>query len=460
MPEVLIEEKAIDNSIEGDFLNRQDFIQQVKTVIELLSANKKNSCFAISGTWGIGKSYVLEKLEKQLLFEQEKNEATALDKYFVFHFNCWEYDYYEEPLIAIVSAMLDDINAKEHLFSETAREHIFSAAKFVFSKLYEGGSKWLESKIGFNPKDITDGLSEIHSDAVKEIDENHQFDKYLNFKQALSTLRDEIKEIASERTIIFVVDELDRCIPEYQIKVLERLHHIFNEIDNMQVILAVDKAQLERTIQKMFGEKVDTQKYLAKFIKFEIELDEGTYNRRFEETFDYYFNQFEGGDDPDIVEFKSRIFDGIEVREKIEIVQKCHLLHSLLKESDEKVHATFMCIELFLTIAKHTNAKLPNKTHGIVFSNMFGNSPTIGLSFLEGKISRKLRNAYGEERSVYYVYDYNQTYIKPTDIWGILLGCYASITEAQFDGFINNRSIMDFSEEYAKKFWILLKTIK
>lgn len=458
MPDVLIEEKMIDDSIEGDFLNRQDFIQQVKAVIELLSANKKNTCFAISGTWGIGKSYVLDKLEKQLLFRQ--NEKTALDKYFVFHFNCWEYDYYEEPLIAIVSSMLDDINTKEQLFTETAREHIFSAAKFVFSKLYEGGSKWLESKIGFNPKDITDGLSEIHNGAVKEIDENHQFDKYLDFKQALSTLRDEIKEIASERTIIFVVDELDRCIPEYQIKVSERLHHIFNEIDNMQVILAVDKAQLERTIQKMFGEKVDTQKYLAKFIKFEIELDEGTYNKRFEEAFDYYFNQFDSNGDPDIDEFKANIFSGIASREKIEIVEKCHLLHNLLKENDEKAHAEFMCVELFLTIVKHTNAKLPNKTHGIVFSNMFGNNPTLGLNFLETKISRKIKYRPGEEIRAYYLSENSKKYIKPSDIWGILLGCYATITETQFDGYINNRNIMDFAEDYSKQFWTLLKTIK
>ena len=144
MIEVLVKEEIIDKSIEGDFLNRHDFIEQVRTVIDLLANNNKNSCFAISGTWGIGKSYVLEKLEKQLLFEQD--EDRALDKYYVFHFNCWEYDYYEEPLIAIVSSMLDDINAKEHLFSEKARAHILSAAKFVLSKLYEGGSKWLESK--------------------------------------------------------------------------------------------------------------------------------------------------------------------------------------------------------------------------------------------------------------------------------------------------------------------------
>ncbi len=458
MPEVLIEEKMIDNSIEGDFLNREDFIQQVKTVIELLSVNKKNSCFAISGTWGIGKSFVLEKLEKQLLFEQ--NEETALDRYFVFHFNCWEYDYYEEPLIAIVSAMLDDINTKEHLFTETAREHIFSAAKFVLSKLYEGGSKWLESKIGFNPKDITDGLSETRTEATTKLDESHKYDEYLDFKQALSTLREKIKEITSERTVIFVVDELDRCIPEYQIKVLERLHHIFNDIENMQVILAIDKSQLKRTIQKMFGDNVDTQKYLAKFIKFEIELDEGTYNRRFEEIFYYYFNQFDGNDDPDIVEFKGNIFNGIATREKIEIVEKCHLLHTLLNEADQKMHATFMCVELFLTIVKHTGAALPHKPQGLFFTDMFGEKPTIGLDFLQWKMSRRIKYMGGEERSAYYYVENNKRYLRPSNIWGILLGCYSAITECKLDGVLDNPETMAIVEEYTQQFWTLLRTIK
>lgn len=458
MPDVLIEEKVIDNSIEGDFLNRQDFIQQVKTVIELLSANKKNSCFAISGTWGIGKSYVLEKLEKQLLFEQ--NEATALDKYFVFHFNCWEYDYYEEPLIAIVSSMLDDINTKEHLFTETAREHILSAAKFVLSKLYEGGSKWLESKIGVNIKDITDELSEIHSDATTKIEDANKYDEYLDFKQALSTLREELKEIVSERTVIFVVDEIDRCIPEYQIKVLERLHHIFNDIENMQVILAVDKAQLERTIQKMFGDNVDTQKYLAKFIKFEIELDEGTYSDQFETMLGYYFDQFEGCDESDILEFKSRIFEGIKVRERIEIIEKCHLLHSILNENNEKKHATFMCIEIFLTIAKYTNVKLPNGNRGIDFYDLFGENITKGVKFLQEKISQKRKTYGGEDRRIYYFSGEGDIYIDPRDLWGILLGCYAIITETEFTGFFNNQRTMACAEEYSRNFWTLLKTIK
>ncbi len=458
MSDVFID-SIVESSIDGDFLNRQKNIQRIQRVIELIASSNKNACFAISGSWGIGKSYVLDKLEKRLLFKQDGERAA--DKYYVFHFNCWEYDYYEEPLIAIVSSMLDDINSKEHLFSEEARARIRSVAKFVLSKLYEGGSKWLESKIGLNPKEITDGISEACDNATARVCEAHSYDQYLDFKQALLTLRKEIKEIASERTIIFVVDELDRCIPEYQIKVLERIHHVFNEIENMQVILAVDKTQLERTIQKMFGDKVDTQKYLAKFIKFEIELDEGTYNDQFEEIHGYYFNQFEKNDQVDVIEFQKNIFTGIEAREKIAIIEKCHLLHNLLNEDDEIMDETYMCVELFLIVLKHTKANLPYKANGIFFSELFGKTPTAGLQFVHDKMSHQISYPFSNEtRRKYYYSEGNRHYIIPSDLWGILLGCYAHITETHFDGYSNCSDSMDQIEDYAERFWDLLRAIK
>ena len=283
----------------------------------------------------------------------------------------------------------------------------------------------------------------------------------MDFKQALLTLREEIEAIASERTVIFVVDELDRCIPEYQIKVLERLHHIFNNIDNMQVILAVDKTQLERTIQKMFGDKVDTQKYLAKFIKFEIELDEGKYSNQFEEIHGYYFNQFDGTDKETVVEFQENIFKGIEAREKIEIVEKCHLLHSLINKSEEKMDATYMCVEEFLTVIKHTKSNLPNMSNGLYFNDMFGANTTKGLDYLQEKMGRKVD--YGDEigtRAYYYVEKNGRKYLIPKDLWGILLGCYAAITECQINGVTENREMMARIKEYAIQFWTLLKTIK
>lgn len=74
--------------------------------------------------------------------------------------------------------------------------------------------------------------------------------------------------------IIFIVDELDRCIPNFAIKTLERLHHIFDNVPNSVTILAVHKEQLSRSIDKFYGEKASSQ-YLKKFIDFKIILNEG-----------------------------------------------------------------------------------------------------------------------------------------------------------------------------------------
>ena len=74
--------------------------------MELLTtlSNTKGSCtFALNGRWGAGKTFVLKMVELQLRDYQEG------EKFAVFHYNCWEYDYYDELLIAIVSSMLDSI---------------------------------------------------------------------------------------------------------------------------------------------------------------------------------------------------------------------------------------------------------------------------------------------------------------------------------------------------------------
>ena len=42
--------------------------------------------------------------------EQAKRIGNEGPRYILFHYNCWEYDYYEEPLVAIVASILDQID--------------------------------------------------------------------------------------------------------------------------------------------------------------------------------------------------------------------------------------------------------------------------------------------------------------------------------------------------------------
>lgn len=76
------------------------------------------------------------------------------------------------------------------------------------------------------------------------------------------------------------MDELDRCLPEYAIKVLERLHHVCNGMKIIQII-AIDKSNLAFSICKVFertAQNSDVQfadLYLKKFIDVTVPLNAG-----------------------------------------------------------------------------------------------------------------------------------------------------------------------------------------
>ena len=88
-----------------DILDRTKIMSDIEQILVLLSEQKQGRVFALDGKWGYGKTYILEQLEKKLVGLQK--EGTNDDRFYVFHYNCWQYDYYEEPAVAIVSAMLE-----------------------------------------------------------------------------------------------------------------------------------------------------------------------------------------------------------------------------------------------------------------------------------------------------------------------------------------------------------------
>ncbi len=95
-----------------DVLNRREFVDRIIGLIESIAQSKEHRTFAIDGEWGSGKTWVLEEIEKEL---NEKEETPFL----IIHYNCWEYDFYQEPLIAIVSALLDFVEKNKTLPSRT-----------------------------------------------------------------------------------------------------------------------------------------------------------------------------------------------------------------------------------------------------------------------------------------------------------------------------------------------------
>ncbi len=252
-----------------DLLDREEFIENVIKIVNQLSEIKRGCCFAIEGGWGVGKTFVIEEIEERLKVLQ--SEETNSDRYFVFHYNCWQHDYYEEPAVAIISAMLASIREDEVLVNGEAERIIKAGYEFVGEELKKIAGLYIENKIGINLISWAEDIK--NNEEINQKAEN-EFDEMFNFSQTIEKVRKKLQEIAEERTIVLFVDELDRCIPQYAIKVLERLHHIFYGLDNVVVVMAIDRKQLEHSVEEMFGVRkdessIDIERYLKKFIDFQ-----------------------------------------------------------------------------------------------------------------------------------------------------------------------------------------------
>ena len=75
-----------------------------------------------------------------------------------------------------------------------------------------------------------------------------------------------LKEIGKEKELplFILIDELDRCRPNYAIELLENIKHIF-DIPGIVFIVATDSKQLSHSINAVYGSKFASEKYLKRF---------------------------------------------------------------------------------------------------------------------------------------------------------------------------------------------------
>ncbi len=75
----------------------------------------------------------------------------------------------------------------------------------------------------------------------------------------------------ADRAVIFI-DELDRCRPEFAIKVLEQTKTLFQQ-ENIVVVYSTDITQLAHSLQGIYGPRFDGRKYLERFYDKRLELN-------------------------------------------------------------------------------------------------------------------------------------------------------------------------------------------
>lgn len=450
--------------MQRDMLGREPFVTLLDNIITQKISAHEGFSFAIDGKWGCGKSWILKELEQKL----------ELKNYLVIHYNCWENEYYEEPLVAILSVIIDKLNQlQENIPDKNKKDRIRIALKFFAEVI----STILTNKFGIGFNDFLEsGKKAIAADKVPAISKD--FDKNQSLKDALAAVREnllQLTNVLSEskdvfENVIIVVDELDRCLPEYAIKVMQRLHHIcFDTTSDKYMFIqlaAINKSELLGSIAKTFGREFNLkQKYTAadtkpgsivyenfdecqiqfgnyyfkKFFQLIIPVSNGEKIESPLSLLDGFENNFDSTDVTGkeyVEEFFTDVLAFFPMRTKLELVhlvKTAHEITSMDESLDKNLKYNTLCIELIDCLCKavlkkelpiirlQTNDNSSKKIYLQIpnFSNVEGisNSIDFSQSFAKWSSSDCIERVYGygpRNQTKSYVFDLltPESYIK------------------------------------------------
>ena len=367
-----------------DLLNRAEFIDSVISYVNYYSCQNKSISFSINGEWGSGKSWVIDNIITELY--EIQSEKTYSDKFCVFKYNAWDYDYYEEPLIALIIAMKEQIDSKNAVLikSDKGRAQWEATKKVIKKSTYKGLHELLDNAskikivpvtpvstsvsmlikaIGFIGNNAMNLKENIDEEIKQQKDEIRNYDEYFDLKTLIKNVKESFSKFTKDRTVVIIVDELDRCLPEYAIKVLERMHHLCEGIKNIQFIYAIDDKQLANTVKQIFGDEVSIRSYLSKFMTFGLRLPEVSFNEQIEQRFDY-FNSifvFRYSKECSLYEIISKPLGEIPIRNKWQILEKVKIINQLILHNKRDYDYSILLFELFIAYCDYYELKLKER---------------------------------------------------------------------------------------------------
>ena len=276
-----------------DKLNRKnyaDFLYKVICSAQVNNDEDNALIFSIDGDWGTGKSFFINLWMQQL----------QKDGHLVSRFDAWKNDIIDDPLIGFISHVysaieswkdqlpiddlaLDAAKDKTEKILSSVKEKMLPICTEVVKGLAKKGASYLvtEEVVDFvlqNNKSA-DEASLIKDNAVasklienKILAHNKNIQVIEKFKEELSSAAFELtKALGKKGPVIIFIDELDRCRPDYAVRLLEVLKHVFNS-KGICFISSANISQLEHSIKTIYGSEFNSELYLDRFFNYRLIL--------------------------------------------------------------------------------------------------------------------------------------------------------------------------------------------
>ncbi len=238
---------------EHDQLGRERYADFLIELAQNAESEEGSYTIAVNAEYGKGKTTLLRMLASKI-----REEYTSMDKpLIVVEYNAWKYDYFDEPLMPLAMSLFKNEALADENGFERAAGRFIRITRFVAS-LSNG---------------VLDHFSGIDLDSALEKSKitNSTEDKFFQYEQAIDNLCDALSKAVDEYgkngKMIVIIDELDRCKPDFAIKTIEITKHL---LTNKKIVFlyALDMGQLQKTVEKAYGTGMDSAGYLLRLFDY------------------------------------------------------------------------------------------------------------------------------------------------------------------------------------------------
>ncbi|WP_173015680.1 MULTISPECIES: P-loop NTPase fold protein [unclassified Lactonifactor] len=239
--------------------------------IEILDKIDGSVMISLDAEWGAGKTFFVKQIELLLNYyrhcsfgeetisdldtavnQKQRFRSLEMKNTFIpIYFDAWMHDDHENPMISLLYSIIEQGYVKE---------------KFVNQRSLRKGFA-----------DVLSGLTigNVNIDLDKMIDSPNDFFSAVKSTESIKkSLENVFDEIITEhcQKLLVIVDELDRCRPDYAVRILEKTKHLIND-QRVMFLFSINKTQLIHTIKKFYGDSFNASAYLNRFFDFEFNLE-------------------------------------------------------------------------------------------------------------------------------------------------------------------------------------------
>lgn len=259
---MILDQTATDEEIEKS-LERSRFIRKgrLEPLIKLLNVVKGSGAIvSLNGEWGSGKTFLIRQAiaiwknydkngDKTVISDVElKTIEKFYNNYIPFYYNAWENDYAPEPTQSILLSLQEDLKEKESL-SRRGRDFIVDRMNF-------------DKGIANLTKDFF-GTSRSH-ELCGEVN------RAKKIREKISKIITRDMQLG-DRKLLFIIDDLDRCRPDYAVRLLESIKHHFST-DQIVFLVATNKHELAKIVSGYYGGGFSGAEYLDRIFDLTTEI--------------------------------------------------------------------------------------------------------------------------------------------------------------------------------------------